>query len=77
MASNERILILGSEGQLGSELSVILQQKHGLQNVICSDIRNGKPDADRRFLELDVLDAEAIEKVIVEENITCIYWAIF
>jgi nucleoside-diphosphate-sugar epimerase len=73
MASNERILILGSEGQLGSELSVILQQKHGLHNVICSDIRNGKPEANRRFLELDVLNAEAIEKVIIEENITTIY----
>lgn len=73
MASNERILILGSEGQLGSELSVILQQKHGLQNVICSDIRNGKPEAKRRFMELDVLDAEAIEQVIITENITTIY----
>lgn len=73
MASNERILILGSEGQLGSELSVILQQKHGLQNVICSDIRNGKPEAERRFMELDVLDAEAIEQVIISENITTIY----
>lgn len=73
MASNERILILGSEGQLGSELSAQLQQKHGIDNVICTDIRNGQPEANRKFMELDVLNADAVEQLIISENITTIY----
>lgn len=73
MTGNERILILGSEGQLGSELSVVLQQKHGIEQVICSDIRNAKPELARRFMTLDVLDAEAVEATIISENITTIY----
>jgi nucleoside-diphosphate-sugar epimerase len=73
MASTERILILGSEGQLGSELSVVLQQRHGIENVICTDIRNGKPEADRRFVELNVMDADGVEALIVNEKITTIY----
>lgn len=73
MTGNERILILGSEGQLGSELSAVLQQKYGRDQVICSDIRNSKPEADRRFLELDVMAAEKLEQLIISENITTIY----
>jgi nucleoside-diphosphate-sugar epimerase len=69
----ERILILGSEGQLGSELSAVLQQQHGTDNVICTDIRNAHPAARRRFIQLDVMDAKAVEQIIIGENISTIY----
>jgi nucleoside-diphosphate-sugar epimerase len=68
-----RILIIGSEGQLGSELSAALIAKHGQDAVICSDLRNPRPELDRRFIVLDAMDTAGIEKVVVAERITQVY----
>jgi nucleoside-diphosphate-sugar epimerase len=68
-----RILLIGSEGQLGSELSAALIARHGKEAVICSDLRNPRPELDRRFLVLDALDMVAIEKVLVDEKISQVY----
>jgi len=68
-----RILIIGSEGQLGSELSAALIAKHGVDAVICSDLRNPRPELDRRFMVLDAMDTAAIENVLVSEKITQVY----
>jgi len=68
-----RILIIGSEGQLGSELSAALIAKHGRDAVICSDLRNPHPELDRRFMVLDAMDTPAIEKVLISERITQVY----
>ena len=35
----EKILVIGANGQLGTELSAALQQKYGQDAVINSDIR--------------------------------------
>ena len=35
-----RILIIGSEGQLGSELSSFLKKKSDLDNIILADIKD-------------------------------------
>lgn len=68
-----RILLIGSEGQLGSELSAALIARHGKDAVICSDLRNPRPELDRRFMVLDALDLTAIEKVLVDEKISQVY----
>lgn len=68
-----RILLIGSEGQLGSELSAALIARHGKDAVICSDLRNPRPELDRRFMVLDALDLAAIEKVLVDEKISQVY----
>ena len=36
-----KILIIGSSGQIGTELVLKLRQIHGNNNVIASDIRKG------------------------------------
>lgn len=71
--SSTRILLIGSEGQLGSELSAALIAKHGKENVICSDLRNPRPELDRRFMVLDALDKDGIEAVIRDEQISQVY----
>jgi nucleoside-diphosphate-sugar epimerase len=71
--SSTRILLIGSEGQLGSELSATLIAKHGKENVICSDLRNPRPELDRRFMVLDALDKDGIEAVIRDEQISQVY----
>ncbi|MDS0256091.1 NAD-dependent epimerase/dehydratase family protein [Thermoplasmatales archaeon AK] len=68
-----RILITGSLGQIGSELSEALAKRYGRESVILSDIRKGKSDNGLRFRELDVRDSEAIAEIIKEEGITDIF----
>ncbi|HLH85407.1 MAG TPA: NAD-dependent epimerase/dehydratase family protein [Thermoplasmataceae archaeon] len=68
-----RILITGSLGQIGSELSEALAKRYGKESIVVSDIRKGKLDNGLRFRELDVRDSEAIAEIIKEEGITDIF----
>lgn len=68
----EKILIIGANGQLGTELSAALQKKYGQEAVIGSDIR--KPQEENSIFELlDVLDGEALLSSIKKHKITQIY----
>ncbi|EOZ96746.1 L-threonine 3-dehydrogenase [Indibacter alkaliphilus LW1] len=71
----ERILIIGSAGQLGSELSLALTEIYGSDNVIASDINPGnlKKFDFCRTQVLDVMDKEKVRKLIQEENVKQIY----
>ncbi|MBX7164637.1 MAG: NAD-dependent epimerase/dehydratase family protein, partial [Saprospiraceae bacterium] len=67
-----RILILGSNGQIGTVLSKALMDKFGLDHVICSDIRvpAEKPG---QFIQLDILDTEGIKSAIDQYQINTVY----
>ena len=54
----ERILVIGANGQIGSELVEALAEKHGADNVIAADIAPRSLVGARRYLSLDVLDGE-------------------
>jgi nucleoside-diphosphate-sugar epimerase len=69
---NERILILGAGGQIGTELCEYLGNKHGVENVIATDIReithhNGPCEI------LDATNAEALESIVEKYRITTVY----
>lgn len=71
----ERILVIGSSGQIGSELVLALRKQFGSDNVFATDIknptdeiRNGGP-----FQILDVLDYKNLLHFIVRHKITQIY----
>ena len=68
----DRILVTGACGQLGSELVDKLREKYGAERVLATDIREPE-NSNGPFLTLDVLDREAINQVIQEENIGQIY----
>jgi nucleoside-diphosphate-sugar epimerase len=76
MASEiKRILVTGSLGQIGGELTFVLRQKYGHDNVIASDIRTNPPAvfADSGpYYTLDVKDPDAIEHIIKRHNIDSI-----
>ena len=56
-------LILGSEGQLGSELRRALLEQLPPESVLCTDLRPGPRAGDSPFEILDVLDEGALRNV--------------
>ena len=54
----ERILIIGSSGQIGTELVISLRKIYGNENVIASDIRPSSIEVMNSgpFEELDIMN---------------------
>ena len=69
----ERILIIGANGQIGSELVGALAAQHGANNVIASDIGANNVYQAARYTQLDVLDKARLGKLIADEGITQVY----
>jgi nucleoside-diphosphate-sugar epimerase len=68
----EKILIIGSGGQLGTVLTKALQKKYGFNNVIASDLII-KPSFEGRFEILDVTDFDTLQGCVIKHGITQIY----
>jgi nucleoside-diphosphate-sugar epimerase len=69
----ERILIIGANGQIGSELVGALAAQHGAANVIASDIGAANVYHAARYIQLDVLDKPRLDKLVADESITQVY----
>jgi nucleoside-diphosphate-sugar epimerase len=69
----ERILIIGANGQIGSELVTALAQKYGFDNVVASDIGAENRFGAKRYNTVDVLDKPAVARLIADEGITQVY----
>ncbi len=70
----EVILMIGANGQIGSELAAALRKKFGMENVITSDIREPKERGEGEIFEtLNVLDKEAIKALMLKYKPTQIY----
>lgn len=69
----ERILVIGANGQIGSELVSALALEHSADQVIASDIGTENLYGASRYLQLDVLDRDALMRVIQEHDITQVY----
>lgn len=68
----ERILIIGSNGQIGLELSEALRNIYGNDNVVCSDIRPAEKVIGP-FEQLDVMDKNRLYEIIKKYNISQVY----
>ena len=69
----ERILIIGANGQIGSELVTALAQQHGAANVIAADIGTDNVYGAARYVRLDVLDRDAVAGLIAADGVTQVY----
>lgn len=70
--AQERILITGANGQLGTVLAETLIAQHGADNVIVSDIRAPKISY-VHFELLDVCNGKAVEELVLKHQINVIY----
>jgi nucleoside-diphosphate-sugar epimerase len=69
----ERILVIGANGQIGSELVEALVLQHGADNVIAADIAPRSLFGAARYETLDVLDAARLAQVVEAARITQVY----
>lgn len=70
---SERILIVGSSGQIGTELVEELRKMYGNENVVASDIKQPQQEQSGPFEVLDILNKEQLLSVIKKHQITQVY----
>ncbi|GGY34650.1 NAD-dependent epimerase/dehydratase family protein [Pseudoduganella albidiflava] len=69
----ERILVIGANGQIGSELVEALSLKHGADNVFATDISPNNVYGAAQYQVLNVLDEEALAQLVSSQDITQVY----
>lgn len=69
----KRILVIGANGQIGSELVEALVAQHGVDNVIAADIAVRSPHGAVRYETVDVLDSSRIAQIIDSHAVTEVY----
>ncbi|MBQ2554413.1 MAG: NAD-dependent epimerase/dehydratase family protein [Prevotella sp.] len=73
----KNILVIGSTGQIGSELTMELRRRYGNSHVVAGYIKGAEPKGE--LLEsgpsamADVTDGEMIQRVVKEHHIDAIY----
>lgn len=69
---SEAILIIGSNGQIGTELAESLRGIYGTNNVVCSDLKLPAIEIGP-FEIIDILDRNGVYAIIKKYNITQVY----
>ncbi len=67
----KKILILGSGGQIGTELKVFLRARYGSENVIATDLR--QDPSDPYSLALDATNYSDLASIVEQNQIDTIY----
>lgn len=73
--AKDKILVIGSSGQIGVELTLALRKIYGNSNVIASDLReeNELLKGTGPYVSIDVMNKEMLHVQIIRQNITQIY----
>ena len=71
----ERILIIGSSGQIGTELVMKLRNMYGNDNVIASDIRPSSEQVMQSgpFEKMDIMDEQLLRSIVKKYTVTQVY----
>lgn len=69
----EKILIIGSSGQIGTELVEELRKMYGNDNVVASDIKKPQQEQTGPFETLDILNKDQLLTIVKKHNITQVY----
>jgi nucleoside-diphosphate-sugar epimerase len=69
----EKILVIGSLGQIGTELIEELRKLYGNENVIASDIREPQIEQSGPFEILDILNKVKLLEIVEKYNVKEVY----
>ena len=71
----EKILIIGSSGQIGTELVIALRKIYGENNVIASDIKPSSYEIMNSgpFEKMDIMDEKLLNSIVKKYSITQVY----
>ena len=72
-SQGQRILIIGANGQIGSELAGALSRRAGVEAVITSDVAPTGRTPGLVHEQLDVTDAAALAAVVERHHVTQVY----
>lgn len=73
-AMEEKIIIIGSNGQIGTELAIALRQKYGQESVVTADIREPLHNTqDQLFEIIDVTNRKALHILFTKYKPTQVY----
>lgn len=71
---DDRIVIIGANGQIGTELAIALREKFGSENVMTTDIREPFVRQEGEIFEiLNVLDRDALRQLFQQFKPTQVY----
>ena len=70
--ATDKILIVGSQGQIGLELTQELRAIYGNDNVIASDLK-APEQSNGPFETLDVMDKNRLDEIFKKHNVTQVY----
>ncbi|MEM6769116.1 MAG: NAD-dependent epimerase/dehydratase family protein [Bacteroidota bacterium] len=68
----EKILVTGANGQIGSVLTAALRENYGRENVLASDIVK-TPRDNEPYLFLDILNETRLHEIVADHGITQVY----
>ena len=70
--ATDKILIVGSQGQIGLELTQELRAIYGNDNVIASDVK-APEQSNGPFETLDVMDKNRLDEIFKKHNVSQVY----
>ena len=70
--AQERILLTGASGQIGTELTHALAERYGAENIIATDIKD-PAYSDIDFVVLDILNVQRMKEILQDYRITQVY----
>jgi nucleoside-diphosphate-sugar epimerase len=73
MHTKDKILIIGSSGQIGTELVQTLRTVYGVDNIIASDIKPTDQAKEGPFEVIDVMNAHQLGEVVTRNNVNQVY----
>ncbi|MES2389037.1 MAG: NAD-dependent epimerase/dehydratase family protein [Bacteroidota bacterium] len=71
----ENFLVIGSEGQLGTEITASLRLRHGVDQVIAADLGPANPELHEAgpYVSLNVTDAKTLGEILDKYKISQVY----
>jgi len=70
-----KTIIIGACGQIGTELTLELRKRKGVDNVIAADLKEECPDIlkDGIYVKMDIMNREMVREYIIDHQIEEVY----